>query len=479
MRGKPWSHRYKRTAILLSMLLPLLAACSNPMASTDTGGAATSTTTVIAEGPSTATAATTSEQTATTEATATTESTTEATATTEATSAATSTAEATATEAATTEAATATEVAAATATAIAGPAEESRPQFGAVAHLYYTDRERVLQLAENAGFEWIRQQVTWKDTEVSDRTFGFQELDQVVESVNAKGKKLMLSIVKAPDFLTGRPGDHGLPKDPKDFGRFVEEMATRYKGKLHAIEVWNEQNLAVENGGRVVPEDAGRYVEILKEGYKRIKAVDPTIVVVAGALSSTGVTQPDLAVDDMTYLKAMYEYNDGEIKEYLDAQGFHPASALNPPDAMWPDEPGPGCDEPEKLWCDSRTHYFRHIEDVREVMEEAGLGDRKIWITEMGWATENNSPGYEYGNYISFDQQADYLEGALSRTVFQYGEWVGAVFIWNLNFGVTWGQAGNPLHEQAAFGLLNPDWSPRPAYLRIQAFINAVKSGEQ
>src|SRR3712207_7416794 len=55
--------------------------------------------------------------------------------------------------------------------------------------------------------------------------------------------------------------------------------------------------------------------------YTTLFRSDPTIVVVAGALSSTGVTQPDLAVDDMTYLKAMYEYNDGEIKEYLDAQG--------------------------------------------------------------------------------------------------------------------------------------------------------------
>ena len=64
-------------------------------------------------------------------------------------------------------------------------------------------------------------------------------------------------------------------------------------------------------------------------------------------------------------------------------------------------------------------------------MVDAGLGDRKIWITEMGWATQNNTPGYEYGNYVSLDQQAEYLEGALYRTLFQYSEWVGAVFIWN------------------------------------------------
>jgi GH35 family endo-1,4-beta-xylanase len=265
-----------------------------------------------------------------------------------------------------------------------------------------------------------------------------------------------------------------LPLDPADFGRFVEELARRYKGKVHAIEVWNEQNLAVENGGRVVPEDAARYVELLKVAYTRIKAIDPSIIVVAGALSSTGVTEPDRAVDDITYLKTMYEYNGGEIRDYFDVQGFHPASAANPPDTKFPEDPGnaPG-------WNDHPTHYFRHIEDVRQVMVDAGFSDRKIWITEMGWATQNNTPGYEYGNYVSLDQQAEYLEGALYRTLFQYSEWVGAVFIWNLNFAVLWQEQGNPLHEQASFGILNPDWSPRPAFTRVQGFINAVKSDEQ
>ncbi len=465
MRGRPRFSRGLLSALFL-IVFPLLAACASGTGTGATGTTASQTSVADAtDAPPAATSAagTSAHETAAPETPGPSGTAADATAG----AATTAPME---TSVASTAAPAATEAVTATAAAEAQP---DRPGFGVVAHLYYNDRDRVLQLAQNAGFEWIRQQVPWKDTENADRTFAWDELDRIVESVNAKGQKLLLSLTKSPDFLTGRKDDNGLPQDPKDFGRFAEEVVKRYKGKVHAIEVWNEQNLAWENGGRVVPEDATRYVELLKEGYTRIKAADPSVIVVAGALSSTGVTEPDKAVDDILYLRQMYAHNGGEIRNYFDAQGFHPASAANHPDRKFPEDPG---DAPG--WNDHPTHYFRHIEDVRQVMEEAGMTDKKIWITEMGWATENNSPGYEYGNYISQELQAQYLEAALFRTAFQYGDWVGAVFLWNLNFAVEWAES-NPLHEQASFGLLNPDWSPRPSFTAVQGFIAAAKANDQ
>ncbi len=344
-----------------------------------------------------------------------------------------------------------------------------------VAHLYYTDRDRVLTLAGFGNFDWIRQQVPWKDTEKADHTCGCEELDQIVDAVSNKHKKLLLSIVKAPDFATGHKGDNGMPQDPQSFARFVSLLLNRYKGKVQAIEVWNEQNLAVENAGHVTPADASRYVELLKAGYTAIKAIDPSVIVVAGGLSSTGVNDPAIAVADGDYLKAMYAYHNGEIKNYFDVQGFHPSDTLHSPDEKFGE---PSTTKPLGAgWDNSTTHYFRHIEDVRAVMEQAGIGDHKIWITEMGWATKNTTLGYEYGNDISQEQQAEFLEGALQRIKDNY-DYVGAAFIWNLNFAIPWTQQGNSLHEQASFGLLNGDWSPRPAFTRVQGFISKAKSGQ-
>jgi hypothetical protein len=354
-------------------------------------------------------------------------------------------------------------------------------EFGVVEHLYYTDRARVLDLTEIAGFDWIRQQIQWKDIEgPTPGNYAWGELDNIVNDVAARNIKLLISIVKSPAFYNPT---NGLPEDPKSMGNFVEALVKRYGTKISAIEIWNEQNLATENGGRVTEEDAGHYVEILAECYRRIKALEPGIFVLAGAPSSSGVNDPSLAVSDANYYRAMYTYKNGMIKEYFDAQAVHPGGAANPPDTLYPEKPNvvPNC-PPElgSCWTDDPTHYFRHVENVRRFMVENGVADHQIWITEYGWATANNTKGYEFGNFVTFDQQAQYIADAIQRSFKNYRDeqgkpWLGVMFLWNMNFAVLWGGQGNPQHEQASFGILNPDWSPRPAFVMLQGLLPQIK----
>jgi hypothetical protein len=345
-------------------------------------------------------------------------------------------------------------------------------EFGVVSHLYYTDRPRVLELARIAGFDWTRQQIHWKDIEGPPGQYSWGELDQIVEDAAAKNIKLLINIVQSPSFYQE---NHGKPNDPKPMGDFVAAMAERYGTKVAAIEIWNEPNLAYENGGSVTPEDPGRYVELLAECYRRIKEVNPNIYVLAAAPSSTGVNNPSIALSDENYLRAMYSYKDGMIKDYFDIQAAHPGGAANSPDWLYPEIPG---DAPG--WNDDSTHYFRHVENVRALMVEYGLGDRQIWITEYGWATPNNTPGFEFGNLIPLEKQADYITRAVERVYEEYRDeqgrpWVGVMFLWNINFAVLWGERGNPEHEQGSFSILNPDWSPRPSFLALQSLHARLK----
>lgn len=343
------------------------------------------------------------------------------------------------------------------------PLKTSALEYGVAAHLFYASRTLPLRRAQEAGFGWIRQQVHWSDQEGPAGRYAWGELDNVVTAVNQSGFKLLLSVVSAPRFYTS--GGNGMPRDPRSLGNFVAALAKHYQGRVQAIEIWNEENLAIENGGRVAVSDAGHYVDLLKEAYTRIKAVDPSIYVVVGPPSSTGVTDAKIAIDDMTYYEALYSYNNGEIGSYFDVQGVHPGGSANPPDTLWPDNPSIA-----DGWTDHPTFYFRHVEDVRDLMVRYGLGEHQIWITEFGWATSNSTPGFEFGNQVSFQQQADYIVGAMRLAREQY-PWVGAMFLWNLNFAILRARSGQPRHEQASFGILNADGSGRPAFTAIQSYL--------
>ncbi len=364
------------------------------------------------------------------------------------------------------------------------PIRSDTLQFGVVTHLYYTDRSRVLTLVKVAGFDWVRQQIHWKDIESAPGVYYWNELDNIVADADREHVKLLLNMVQAPDFYNPT---NGLPDDPRALGDFVEALVRRYGTRIGAIEIWNEPNLATENGGRVTERDPAHYAEILIESYQRIKAYAPSIVVLAAAPSSTGVRDESVALPDEDYLRALYQYRDGIVKRYFDAQAVHPGAAANPPDTLYPDNPShiDGCEPaPDQCWNDHRTHYFRHVEDIRQLMLDEGLGDHQIWITEYGWATQNDTPNFEYGRFTSFEQQATYISQAIELVYERYRDesgapWVGAMFLWNMNFSVLWGAQGDPLNEQASFSLLNPDWSPRPAFIALQGLHMRLKEEQQ
>jgi len=346
--------------------------------------------------------------------------------------------------------------------------------YGFNAHLYgqgtgWQDRNRVLTLSKNAGVNWLRQQVRWRDLHDASGTIYWAELDDIVNDASAQGVNLLISVVSAPDWA----GGPGMPRRQNfgDFANFMGQMAARYRGRVQAYQIWNEQNRACENGGDCARDggvggrvaSADYYVDMLAAIYPAIKAGDPMAIVVSGAPTSTETNRIDIAISDTEYQRQMFV--NPRFRANIDAVAVHPGGQYNPPDTMWPDNPGPGPN-----WRNSREFYFRRVEDIRGVMVASGMADKQIWITEFGWATPNNTPGYEYGNSISYEQQAQFITRALEKGRYEYAPWVGAMFVWNLNFAIPWRASGNEFHEQAAFGVLNGDWSPRPAWNAIQAF---------
>lgn len=292
------------------------------------------------------------------------------------------------------------------------------------------------------GFKWVKFQLPWKDFEGAgpgQRNWP----DDVIEKLQGSNINILASIVKAPNWA--RPGNsnfdvEGPPADPGTYASFVGEFASRYCGRVQAIEVWNEQNLWYEWGGEAL--DAGRYVRLLAAAYRAIKAACPGMIVVSGAPTPTGATPP-AAIRDTTYLEQMYRAG---LRNYSDAIGVHPSGFGNPPDARFQDWQAGNYSQPSHV--SDPSFYFRNtMEQYRNIMVKYGDGNKRLWPTEFGWAsTSNPVAGYEYAAYNSEQQQGEYI--ARAYQLMKTWGWVGVAFLWNLNYNQT-----QPGSELAAFGI--------------------------
>lgn len=328
--------------------------------------------------------------------------------------------------------------------------------IGVQAHWFGQPRGKLLGLVNDVGFSWTKQQVVWRDIETAKGLYAWGELDSIVDDLHAANIKIMLSVVKSPKYLTPTGTDDGTPRDAKDFGDFMRAITERYKGKVSAYELWNEENLAAETGNRINP---AFYVELVKAGYGGVKGADPGAIVVLGALSPTGVNDINLAVDDIVYLEQLYQINGGEIRGYFDVLGAHPYGMSNPPETLWSDgKPGP---EPKFFEHDS--FYFRRIESHYAIMQKYGDGDKQLWLTEWGYGSDFRPDGYNEFNTVSQEMRADYVVRAIKMSRERY-PWMGVTFLWNLN----WSVIGNWYDGPSHYCIINADYSPRPVYYALK-----------
>lgn len=298
------------------------------------------------------------------------------------------------------------------------------------------------------GFTWVKFQMPWKDVEPNPGDLQWGGWDNRINAYAAAGIKVMLSIPKAPNWA--RPGDddkgvEGPPADPQTYANFVAAVASHYKGKVQAIEVWNEQNLHYEAGGqgRI---NVDNYMALLKASYVAIKAANPDMIVVSGAPTPTGAPMP-WAINDQEYLRQMYERG---LKNYCDAVGAHPSGFANSPEARWPEG-----DLPNKGYDDHPSFFFRNtMEDYHNIMVQYGDGNKTIWPTEFGWPVWRftGDDRFVYAQQNSLEMQAQYTVKAYQMGK-QWG-WVGTMFLWNLDYNIT-----APNSELANFGIVGA-----PAY---------------
>src|SRR3712207_8711285 len=116
-----------------------------------------------------------------------------------------------------------------------------------------TTTDRDLGKLKAAGFGWQKTLFQWREIEPVKGQFRWAEADRVVRASAQAGVKIIARLDFQPVWARVDGAHNGPPDNYADFGDFVTALVTRYRegspiGQIHAIEVWNEPNLAREWG---------------------------------------------------------------------------------------------------------------------------------------------------------------------------------------------------------------------------------------
>ena len=128
--------------------------------------------------------------------------------------------------------------------AVLHPWPAERFGYGVQSHAIVGDPKYTMDVVANQlHMDWIKVQFEWALVQPSPDVEDWFHYDGVVNDAHEQGLNLMFSVVGAPTW-TRASGDHnGPPDDFNLYAEFVQKIVTRYQGRVHAIEVWNEQNL--------------------------------------------------------------------------------------------------------------------------------------------------------------------------------------------------------------------------------------------
>jgi polysaccharide biosynthesis protein PslG len=288
-------------------------------------------------------------------------------------------------------------------------------------------------LVAAAGFNWVKQQVRWDEIEGVKGKPGWGCVDEVVATAQSLGINVLLSINTVPIWARTAAG----APQAAAFADFAALVARRYKGRVAAIEVFNEPNLAIEWGPRIDP--AG-YATMLAAAYPRIKQVDPSITVISAGLAPTRWNDWGAALDDLKYLRAIA----GTLQTSADCVGIHYNDGRASPLA-------------------AGSTFQQIVGDYRAIMEQSpsfGGIAKPLCLTEFGIAAplpgQKPPAGFEWSANTTDSNAAHWLVEGFTWAQ-QHPGVFQLIVVWNLDY------YSSPDDPNALYALLNKT-ELRPAY---------------
>jgi hypothetical protein len=230
-------------------------------------------------------------------------------------------------------------------------------------HIHHAGSETPWPVVPFAEWRLWDASVAWPQLEPERGVWNFDTLDLYVDLAEKGRVELLLPLALSPTWASSRPtepstyspGNAAEPEDLDDWRTYVRTVVTRYKGRIHEYEIWNEPDQTGFWTGTVT-----QMIDLTREAAEIVHDVDPAATVVSpSATKSEGVE----------WLREFLAAGGGK---YVDVIGFHFYVMPAGPEAMVP-----------------------LIDSVRLVMRQNGAGQKPLWNTETGWAYPKPFPSAE------------------------------------------------------------------------------------
>jgi hypothetical protein len=214
---------------------------------------------------------------------------------------------------------------------------------------------------------------TWSDLEPQKNEWRFNKLDRLVLLAAEHQTEVLLCFGKTPQWASSITSSEaiddsdkqfqtGAPANLDDWRTFVTTLASRYKGKIKAYEVWNEPSARNFYQG-----DVGTMVQMTRIASETIHSVDPGAIVVSPSATGT---------NGLRWLDQFLAQGGGH---YVDVIGYHLYVTPEAPEQIPP-----------------------LAAAVKSLLQRYNVA-LPLWNTETGWSSPKTFPAdsYEASAYVA------------------------------------------------------------------------------
>ncbi|NOX63246.1 MAG: hypothetical protein GXP42_15070, partial [Chloroflexi bacterium] len=320
---------------------------------------------------------------------------------------------------------------------------------------YEFDCSRVQSIGAQA--IWLA--LPWQAVEPQQDVWTFDAVDAVVDQAEECSIDLSLKLVTGQGhwgvgYKTSAYGGSQPPNNLIDYANWVETVAARYRGRVRAYAIENEVNAPAYWAGTLA-----EYQTLWPVGYAAVKAGDPGALVADFGMTSQSY---GLAIAQELYEKGDAEAAIKWFNRYVERRGLGEITSVDELDALLK-SPEVQYDLSVMKWVFQmqprpdiyQLHYYEAWDLLAPVMDwikmqmQAQGGERPIEAWEIGYAWHNDK---------TYDPAA-HATDVPKLLLTALGE--GAQQVYYLPYRSLRAAHGK---LETVRGLVNPDWTPRPAH---------------